>query len=414
MSARKTLTAVVALALAAGAATADMPRSFGILEFGPDNTLFVADSTGGAIHAYALPSGSGTSGKDAAFNLLHVDRLVTEALGVTGRVIYSDLVVHPITREAFVSLTTTVDGVETGAIVAIAQDGSVRTLDLDAYPSTKFTIQDTADAGVTFWRDIPAPSLTITDLDYANGELFVSGISTGEFASTLRRVPFPFQESATSTSIEIFHAAHNQNETRAPIRAMAVVDIDGTSTAVAAYTCTPLVTIPVRDLADGAHVTGKTIAELGYGNTPLDVISFSAANFQGEVSSYVLVVNREMDADLITLENLTAAAAGPGITEPVPYLGATAGVQTVSLPLSGVVHIADQDGQFLLALRRDLDTGAMELVSFRKGSFFRLSDFISEYNFPDYTYADNDMSNGIRMFQNMLKADEDFPGQIRQ
>ena len=53
-------------------------------------------------------------------------------------------------------------------------------------------------------------------------------------------------------------------------------------------------------------------------------------------------------------------------------------------------------------------------MSFRKGSFFRLSDFISEYNFPDYTYAEGERSNGIRMFQNMLKADEGFPGQIRQ
>ncbi|MEJ8563573.1 hypothetical protein QTO30_21590 [Yoonia sp. GPGPB17] len=411
---RKSLLAVAALALTAGAAVADMPQSFGILEFGPDNTLFVADSASGAIHAYTLPSRGEAPEQDTAFNLLDVDKLVADAMGAIGRVIYSDLAVHPATREAFVSATTTVNGVETGAIFAITRDGSVRVLDLDAYPSSKFTLQNTADAGVTFWRDIPAPSLTFTDLDYANGELFVSGVSTGEFASTLRRVPFPFDGSATSTSIEIYHAAHNQNETRAPIRAMAVVDIDGTSTAVAAYTCTPLVTIPVGDLADGAHVTGKTIAELGYGNTPLDVISFSAANFQGEVSNYVLVVNREMDADLITLENLTGAASGPGIAEPVPYLGATSGVQTVPLPLSGVVHMADQDGQFLLALRRDLDTGAMELVSFRKGSFFRLSDFISEYNFPDYAYADDEMSSGVRMFQNMLKVDEGFPGQVRQ
>ncbi|MEL7279713.1 MAG: hypothetical protein AAGK79_05110, partial [Pseudomonadota bacterium] len=115
-----------------------------------------------------------------------------------------------------------------------------------------------------------------------------------------------------------------------------------------------------------------------------------------------------------SLDDLTEAASNPGLSEPVPYLGATSGVRTVPLPLSGVVHMADQDSQFLLAMRRDLDTGAMELVSFRKGSFFRLSDFISEYNFPDYAYADDQMSTGVRMFQNMLKADEGFPGQIRQ
>ncbi|MEL7113768.1 MAG: hypothetical protein AAGK93_12670 [Pseudomonadota bacterium] len=192
MSARKSVAAIAALALTAGAAAADMPQSFGILEFGPDNTLFVADSAGGAIHAYELPAGGDAPEQDAAFNLLDVDQLVTETLDATGRVVYSDLVVHPVTREAFVSATTTVDGVETGAIVAISRDGSARTLDLDTYPSSKFMLQDTADAGVTFWRDIPAPSLTVTDLDYANGELFVSGVSTGEFASTLRRVPFPF------------------------------------------------------------------------------------------------------------------------------------------------------------------------------------------------------------------------------
>ncbi|MEM6311985.1 MAG: hypothetical protein AAF754_18295 [Pseudomonadota bacterium] len=402
------------LALTAGLAAADAPRSASLLEFGPDNTLFVADQRSGAIHAFTLPQSGEPPKQDAAFNLLDLDPLVSDVLGATGRLVYGDLAVHPVTRDAYVSVTGMIDGVETVAVVSIARDGTVDRIDLEALSSTSFELEDTADEDVTFWRDIPAATLTVTDLDYANGELFVSGVSTGEFASTLRRVPFPFEAPASSSSIEIYHAAHNQNETRAPIRAMTVVDLDGVQTAVAAYTCTPLVTIPVDALADGAHVTGKTIAELGYGNTPLDVISFAAADPQGSVSNYVLVVNREMDADLITLSDLTAAAAGPGLSEPVPYLGATSGVQTVPLPLSGVRHVADQDGQFLLAMRRDLDTGAIELVSFRKGSFFRLSDFISEYNFPDYAYADDPMSTGVRMFQNMLKADEGFPGQIRQ
>ncbi|MEM6342093.1 MAG: hypothetical protein AAF729_13170 [Pseudomonadota bacterium] len=414
MTKSRFLLAACAMALAAGSAEAEMPQSFGILEFGPDNTLFVADSAGATIHAYTLPSDGAAPAEEAAFNLLDVDALISEALGADARIVYSDLAVHPITRDAYVSLMTSVDGSEMGAVASISREGNVEILDLASLPSTSFALDDTADSGVTFWRDIPAPTLTVTDMDFVDGELFVSGVSTGEFASTLRRVPYPFDGASSSSSIEIYHAAHNQNETRAPIRAMSVVDLDGAPTVVAAYTCTPLVTIPVASLEDGSHVTGKTIAELGYGNTPLDVLSFSAANMQGEVSNYVLVVNREMDADLITMEAMEAAAAGPGIAEPVPFLGATLGVQTVPLPLSGVVHVAEQDNQFLIALRRDLDTGAMELVSFRKGAFFRLSDFISEYNFPDYAYADDQMSTGIRMFQNMLKADEGFPGRMRQ
>ncbi|MEM1410102.1 MAG: hypothetical protein AAGG79_05075, partial [Pseudomonadota bacterium] len=286
-------------------------------------------------------------------------------------------------------------------------------VDLAALYRSLFILHNAADHTVSFWRNIPAPTLTVTDLDYVNGDLFVSGLSTGEFASTLRRVPFPFGDSAASTSIEMYHAAHGQTETRAPIRAMTVLDIDGTPTVVAAYTCTPLVTIPVSALEDGAHVTGKTIAELGFGNTPVEVLSFSAADMEGNIGTYVLVVNREMDADLIAMGGLREAANGAGINQPVPYLGATAGVATTSLPLSGVVHAADQDNSFILTMRRNLDTGAMEMVSFRKGAFFRLSDFISEYNFPDYVYADNQASQGIRMFQNMLKGDEGFPDQMR-
>ena len=403
---------ICALALSPAWAHAEASPSFGVLEFGLEDTLFVADSAAGTITAYDLPNDGVPPAENRAFNLLDVDALVAEALGAEGRILYNDLAVHPVTRAAYVSLSASIGDNPTSAVVSITAEGEVSVVDLSSILSTTFTLAETADAGVTFWRDIPAPTLTITDLDYVNGELFVSGLSTGEFASTLRRIAYPFDGSEMSSSIEMFHAAHGQNETRAPIRAMSVIDLDGAATVIAAYTCTPLVTIPVEDLQDGTHVVGKTIAELGYGNRPLDVIPFSAANVQGEIESYVLVVNREMDADLISMEALEAAADAPGLSEPIPYLGATVGVQTTPLPLSGVIHAADQDNQFILTMRRDLDTGAMEMVSFRKGAFFRLSDFISEYNFPDYVYSEE--AQGVRMFQNMLKADEGFPDQIVQ
>ena len=131
-------------------------------------------------------------------------------------------------------------------------------------------------------------------------------------------------------------------------------------------------------------------------------------NMQQERENFVLVINREMDADLIKLEDIGAAKE---VSEPAPYLGATVGVSTVSLPLSGVVQAADQDVQFLLTLKRNLDTGDMDLVSYRKGAYMRLSDFISEYNFPDYAYAKD--QDPVRQFQNMLKMDEGFKELVR-
>jgi NADPH-dependent glutamate synthase beta subunit-like oxidoreductase len=59
---------------------------------------------------------------------------------------------------------------------------------------------------------------------------------------------------------------------------------------VAAYTCTPLVIIPLEDLKDGAHIRGKTVAELGYGNTPADMIAYTKTD-QGKAEDFLLLVN---------------------------------------------------------------------------------------------------------------------------
>src|SRR6266568_4972703 len=45
-------------------------------------------------------------------------------------------------------------------------------------------------------------------------------------------------------------------------------------TLLAAYTCTPLVEFPLSDLKPGAKVKGKTIAELGNRNRPIDMIVY--------------------------------------------------------------------------------------------------------------------------------------------
>ena len=40
----------------------------------------------------------------------------------------------------------------------------------------------------------PMNVLAIMDIEYFKGEVFVSGISNEEFASTLRRLPYPFTD----------------------------------------------------------------------------------------------------------------------------------------------------------------------------------------------------------------------------
>ena len=249
--------------------------------------------------------------------------------------------------------------------------------------------------------------MTVTDLEFDDGVLYIAGLSNGEFASTLRQIGYPFEQDAKVTSIEMFHTAHNQNETRAPIRAMSIATINGEKTLVAAYTCTPLVTIPTRGLEDGAHVVGNTIAELGYGNTPVEVLTLTAYNMERKPEEFVLVINREMSANLIKLEDLANA---PALTQAFAGLGDTLGVEGTHVPFAGTLQADDQDAQFILALRRNIDTGDVDLISSMKGVYFRLSDFVSEYTFPDYAYPDS--QKGTQMFHNMIKPIEGYPDLI--
>ncbi|MEO0344167.1 MAG: hypothetical protein AAF198_12090 [Pseudomonadota bacterium] len=395
--------------------TTSVFASGAVIEFGGFDTLFVSNSAENKITAYKLPELPNSAGSldSAAYNLVDFGTKTSELLGTAlTKITFEDLAVHPTTKMAYISVTVTTDLGPVSKIVTVNQDGEYADLDLASLDSTSTAIEDSATDDVTFWDDIPASTLSVTDMDFVDGTLYVSGLSTGEFASTLRQFSYPFGE-AQASSIEVYHAAHNQNETRAPIRAMTVLDVDGAPTVVAAYTCTPLVTLPVSDLADGEHVVGKTIAELGYGNLPVEVLSFKAMGMDGQSANYVLVINAQYDADLISMPDLQSAISAPGLEEPIPFLGATSGVNTTPLPLSGVMQADDQDAQFLLMMRRELATGEMELVSFRKGAYFRLSDFISEYNFADYQYGSSEAENGTRMFQNMLKADEGFESRLR-
>ena len=55
---------------------------------------------------------------------------------------------------------------------------------------------------------------------------------------------------------------------------------------VAGYMCTPLVTFKMDDLNGNKKLIGKTVAEIGAGNTPTGIISYS---YKGK--DYILVGN---------------------------------------------------------------------------------------------------------------------------
>lgn len=395
--------ALLALALGmsvAGPLKAADVQSVSRITFGPDGVLFVADWRAAKIHALTLPPASGQA---ATFNMLNVIPAIEQALN-TRDVEIVDMAVRPGTGLAYLAVTHGAD--KRAAIVAIGANGTIQPLDLPQTRSTSIAIENAPAESAEFWGRIPARSFTVTDMVWRGGELYVAGLSNQDFASTLRRFEYPFASRSRTTSVEIYHASHNQVETRAPIRAMQFATFGGRDYLVAAYTCTPLVVIPVEDLRNGAHVRGKTIAELGFGNTPADMVAISQDE-NGTRNDYLLLVNSERSSDLIPVAQIAAANARPGLSQPVAF-GKIEGVESAQLPFAGVTRLDNLNDQYLLALRTDVGTGRQQLVTYNKQARFRLSDFVSEYNFPGYRYEGQFQTGYIQPFQNMLKVEEGF------
>jgi hypothetical protein len=266
------------------------PQSAGALTFSPDGVLFLGDNKLGAVFAFETERGQAPASLDP-FLFESIDEKIAAALGVTAKsLVMNGIAVHPVTREPYLSV-----GMRNGdrlepAVMSVSLAGKVRRFDLSSSKVTVHRLTDVPDEGKTFKSragSFPYPpaavfdekartplrSMTIVDLKFHSGEVFVAGVSNQEFSSTLRRIPYPFTGAASETQLEIYHLAHGLYETRAPIRTMQFATIDGEDTLVAAYACSPLVTIPVSELKHGAKVRGKTIGDMGNGQ-PISMVAF--------------------------------------------------------------------------------------------------------------------------------------------
>lgn len=402
----KLLMHVLLLCLASTAAHARAAppiRSVGTMAFVDADTLVVADWRGAQLHALELPAAP--AAPPAAFNLKNVSGAIATALHTRpDRLRFEGMAVRPGRELAYIALSVERRGgadIPAPALVSVDAAGKVGVVNLDTVRRSSVAIAQVPSADQRLWRDTPAAAFTVTDIAFHDRKLYVAGLSSASFASTLRVFDFPFQRTGAVASIEMYHPVHNQLETRAPIRKMVIATLDGEPTLVAAFTCSPLVTIPLKDLKDGAHVAAKTVAEFGWGSAPVGMVMFDAG--QGPM---VLLTHSHKSADLIAVSDIAEAATRPGLGTPIKWPAEPLlGVKSIYVPIAAVARLDNQDATFLAALRRDEASGAMQLVSMRKGLFLRLSDFVNEYDFADFSYGPGD---GWRDVHRMLRADEGY------
>lgn len=374
-------------------------ESAGALEFSPTGTLFVGDNIGGAIYAFEVDKGKAPS-KPTPINVDNIDARVGAILGVgQNAIMINDLAVHPVSREVYLSVTRGFGLESQAAIVKVDAKGNLTNINLKKVKSTRQTLNNLPDGSKHFQlrgtmapptlkekakSEAPMRMLSILDIVYHKGELFIAGISNEDFASTLRRLPFPFTGKQSASQIRMYHIAHDQYETRAPIRSMLVKNIDGKDQLIAAYTCSPIVMIPLDELKNGAKVTAKTIGDMGNGQ-PIDMLSFT---MQG--NEMLFITNNSRMPQVLPLAGLQNAKtvtpkdfsrgmkfdSGPilpygPVGSPVMFVGSS-----LQIDLLNDTHF--------VSLTRDAKTGSLDIESVF--TFFpnKLHNIHAEMDFPGY------------------------------
>jgi hypothetical protein len=345
-------------------------RSVGPMTFGPGGILFLADNVSAAIFAVDV----GDVGLATDTSPIEVDNLDTRLAAYLGcprdEVSIRDMAVHPLSGSVYLSVMRGSGSTAQPLVAKLGAEGALAELPLENVAYSKKAIEDAPsedddrldgrvvqDGEDGEELDIHGVQLrvardklrtvTVTDMAYVDGVLLVAGASNEEFSSSLRRIPFPFNGEAQTSSLEIYHVSHGKYETASPLRTFVPF---GSASVLASYTCTPIVHFSLADLQSGSQAKGRTVAELGAMNTPIDMVSYVSGG-----DEYLLVSNARHPLFKIACSDIDGQDALTEPREPV-------GVPREALPHEGVTRMANLNGSHVLMMQRD--EGGIHLRSY--------------------------------------------------
>jgi hypothetical protein len=329
---------VAGLSLAAGI---NMPsgkvelKSAGALAMGPDGILFVGDSVGGAIVALDVDDHTPSKAGDS-LEIKGINEKVAAMLGTAAdQILIQDVVVNPVSKNVYIAVSRGRGADAVPVILRAAPGGKLTEVSLASIKHMSVALLDQPQQDRQRME-------TITQLKYVDGKVLIAGLSNEEFSSSLRSIPFPFQSASKGTGIEIWHGSHGRFETQAPVRTFVPYEINGEKAILAAYTCTPLVRIPVSELKAGNKVKGTTIAELGNRNKPIDMIVYAKGG-----KHYILMANSSRGVMKLTADHLENY-------QPITKQTETTGVPYETIAsLKGVQHLDKYDDANALVLMGD-------------------------------------------------------------
>ena len=323
-------------------------KSISNLSFGPGGVLFIGDSKSGTVFALDTKDASPME-KAYPAEMKNFDQKVAAFLGTeTKNITIRDLKVNPLSKKIYCAVQS-VDG--TPVLLRIT-DGNFQNVPLKGVMYSKIDLNNIPSEDAKNKWGGSLRMATIEDLSYSDGKVMISGLSNQEFSSTFRSIPYPFTDAQSQTSLEIYHASHGRFETEAPIETFTTASLQGKKFLIASYTCTPLVLFSMDELKPGAHVKGRTVAEFGAGNHPLDMITMKKGD-----DLYLIISNSDRPVMKVKYKDIEAYKES--LTSQIMEPFSSAGVPYISFPLVNVIQLDKlDDTQFVFLQRKsngDLD-----------------------------------------------------------
>ncbi len=334
-------------------------RDIGRLSFGPGGLLLAAEPAAAAI--VAIDTGDTGPVRKLKKRVDDIEGVVSASVGAPRKdVRIEDMAVNP--ASGLIYLSVKLQGKP--AILTVNADGQVGSLDFKKAAHVKATLP-TKD-GVRFGR--------ITDLAITGERVIVAATSREEFSNKIYTLPLPLKhgEAADYISAETYHVSHRRWETKAPIQSFIPYEENGKDYVIGAFACTPVAKFPIDDIQPGAEIRGVSVLELGSGNRPRDMFTYTSGgktwvvtnterfktNLFGPSKYWGARIDvKYLDADAPDATNEKA----PRRNVKAPSGANAKGIEVVE-ELFGAILVSQLDNNEVVVVRDTGDTKALELT----------------------------------------------------
>ena len=232
----------------------------GVMHAAQFGLLLVAESGGSLV---AIDTGH-TGPFKAVKPLADFGAKVAGALGTTAdKITINDLKANPETGTLYLSVRRS-DGLST--VLTLDHTGQLAALDTAKLNWVRIKLSEKLRIS------------RISAIGLFNNRVLAAGQSNDAFRSKIFSIPAPMAHGATANvfSTDTYHVAHGRWETKAPIQSFIMTQEAGNPYLVGSFACTPIAKFPLVNLKDGAQIKGTSVLELGSGNRPLDMFTYSS------------------------------------------------------------------------------------------------------------------------------------------